>query len=323
MPSHRTAQSKQYSLHAQLEWTFVGSGPLQDFERGKLTQLLISLHSWSNELHDEIVAAPGAAIETKAGITNALKEGLRVSVNQVIDCRNIDTMYSSALELQKFGVHSLSFTRALSPLDAAFHVGTVTATRFVDEFIKCSDKLAIPVVSLLPIPYCSDPRVKDLKGKLHCTGGISTAVVSCYGDLRLCPHDTKIWGNVFAEALGSIWQRIVMWRPRDLDVPPTCTDCAFVLDCRGGCRIAAKLCCGDYRAKDPWARSAVTDYRRRVTFDELDPDSVYALMPDIRWRQQNDVFFLHSRNGDLLVNSDGLEFVQRLPDSVRTRGPVP
>lgn len=284
----------------------------QFLKQYELGNVLISLHSWIDALHDEIVNIPNAATETKAGIKNALEEGLSVTVNQVIDNRNIDTMYSSSKELENIGVHLLSFTRALSPLDVDYHIEMVDAVRFLDEFIRCKEKLNIPVVSLLPIPFCADSRVKDLKGKLRCSGGISTAVVSCYGDVRFCPHDTQVWGNVFQEDLESIWKQIVRWR-NGISVPSECVACSFVADCGGGCRVASKLCFNDYRAKDPWARNTVTNYRRKVIFDEFDPDSLYILLSDIRWRKENEYFLLHYKNGNLLVNFDGVKFLESLP----------
>ena len=277
-----------------------------------LNTVLISLHSWINELHDEIVNAPHAAMETKLGIQNALQVGLQVVVNQVIDKRNVDTMHSSALALEKFGVRQISFTRALSPLNGNCKIEMIDAIRFLEEYIKCKENLRIPVVSLLPIPFCADPRVKDLKKNLHCTGGVSTAVVSCNGDVRFCPHDTQVWGNLLQEDLASIWRRMAEWR-KEVAVPGECKACSFVADCHGGCRVAAKLCYNDYAAKDPWARGAVTNYKRKVIFSEFDPDALYVMPSEIRWRKENEAFLLFYEGSRMLVNSDGIEFAQRLP----------
>ncbi len=308
---------KLFSGH-NIEYTLNTNGRLLSHDTCKclknsgLKSVLISLHSWINELHDEIVNAPNAAIETKKGIENALRHGLHVVVNQVIDKRNIGTMYSSALELEKFGVHQISFTRTLSPLNGNYNIEMIGATTFLDEFVKCKQMLSIPVVSLLPIPFCADPRVKDLKKNLQCTGGISTAVISCNGDVRFCPHDPHIWGNLFQEDIRSIWRRMAAWR-NDVAVPAECKACSFVPDCRGACRMASKLYNNDYTASDPWARNAVTNYKRKVVYTEFDPGCWYVLPSDIRWRKENEAFLLYSDGSRLLVNSDGVEFVQCLP----------
>ena len=277
-----------------------------------LQRLMISLHSWEDELHNAIVRARNAAGETKIGIKNAIGQGLRVAVNQVVDNRNIDTMYVSSVELEKLGVHQISFTRALSPLGGDYRVDMVPAARFLDEFLKCKENLSIPVVSLLPIPFCADPRVKDLDVKLSCSGGISSAVVSCYGDVRFCPHDSYIWGNVLEEGFDDIWKKIAQWR-EDISAPAECKDCAFIIDCCGGCRVASKLCCDDYSAKDPWARNPVNNYRRKVVFSDFDPDCSYRLLSDLRWRKENEGFLLYFDAGHLVVNSDGLDFIRQLP----------
>jgi len=277
-----------------------------------LRRVLISLHSWVDELHNEIVRARNAAGETKGGIRNALDEGLRVAVNQVVDSRNIDTMYASSAELERMGVHEISFTRALSPLEVDYKVGTIPAGKFLDEFLKCKENLSIPVVSLLPIPFCADPRVKDLDVKLSCSGGISSAVVSCYGDVRFCPHDSHVWGNILEESLDAIWRRISEWR-EVISTPAGCEGCAFIADCGGGCRVASKLCCDDYSGRDPWAVKSVKNYRRKVVLRDFDPDSSYRLPSNVRWRKENQGFLLYFDAGHLVVNSDGFDFVRQLP----------
>jgi radical SAM protein with 4Fe4S-binding SPASM domain len=279
--------------------------------RGGLKGVLVSLHSWDNSLHDTMVNAPNAASETKAGIQNAIAHGLKVTVNQVIGTQNIDTMFATSTALAQMGVHALSYSRLLSPLDVNYKITMVDASRFLDEYIRCREALSIPVTTIIPVPYCADPRVKDLHEQLNCTGGVSSAAISCYGDVRFCPQDTHTWGNVFQEDLPAIWGRIVEWRA-GIAVPEDCKDCAFVADCRGACRLASKICLNDYSAKDPWAKDAQRQYIRKVHYNEFNLDRPYLLLPDIRWRREGDAFLLYSQNHSLLVNSDGVKFVQGL-----------
>jgi radical SAM protein with 4Fe4S-binding SPASM domain len=279
-----------------------------------LKGLLISLHSWTDDVHNGIVGCSRAAAETKAGIRNALDAGLPVTVNSVVDGRNVDTLFASAKELQKLGVVHLSFTRALCPLEGTYKCGEIDSARFVDEVIRCQEELRIAVSSLLPLPFCAHPRVKEMKRKLCCSGGVTTAVLSYRGDVRFCPHDTRVWGNIFKEELASIWARMSKWRC-DVGIPNECAICAFVEDCRGGCRIAAKVDRDSYRAMDPWATCAVTNYRRVVNIDEFDLDCSYAVASGIRWRPEHSHCLLYCGSGRLLTNPDGVEFVRCLPPS--------
>ncbi len=278
-----------------------------------LKSVLVSLHSWDDALHDEIVGARHAGKQTKAGIRNALEQGLRVFVNQVVDCRNIDTLVASGKELEKMGVHGVALTRALSPLDSTYVVKVVDAARFLDAYIECSKQLTVPVSSLLPIPYCADPRVLGLPGNRACSGGFSTAVVSCDGEVRFCPHDTHVWGNLLEEDLPAIWRRIMEWRV-SMMVPEECTTCVFLPDCGGGCRVASKLSGNDYAGKDPWARQAATNYRRTVVLEEFEPDAPHRLLKDVRWRKEGECFLLYRESRYFAVDADGLELIQRLPE---------
>ena len=109
-----------------------------------------------------------------------------------------------------------------------------------------------------------------------------------------------------------IWKKITQWREH-VSYPAECKDCVFIPDCRGGCRLASKLCFDNYTAKDPWARDPVNNYRRKTVLSDFDPHCSYKLLSDLRWRKENGGFLMYFDTGHLLVNSDGLDFVRQLP----------
>lgn len=277
-----------------------------------LKSTLISLHSWDDDIHDEIVYAKNASKETKIGIKNAINQGLHVTVNQVISKKNIAKMFESSVELEKFGVNAISFTKVISPLDVDYKIDMVSASEFLDQYIKCKEKLKIPVKSLHPICYCSDPRVKEIREDLKCSGGISSGAVSCKGDVRFCPQDSKIWGNILSEDLKSIWSKINQWRG-SVGVPSECENCAFLPDCGGGCRIAAKVYSGDYLSKDPWATGAIDKYVRKVIYHEFDSSKTYLKNPNIRYRKEGNDVLIYVNNKITKINNDGLLFIEGLP----------
>jgi radical SAM protein with 4Fe4S-binding SPASM domain len=303
----------QYSLNTN--GRLLREGTCKELKEAGLASVLVSLHSWDDALHNEIVGSRKAASETKIGIRNALNSGLRVAVNQVIDSRNISTMYSSALELERMGVHQICLTRALSPLEVGYEVGSISAGRFLDEFIKCREDLSVPVKSLLPIPFCADDRVRDLGLEMSCSGGFSSAVVSCFGDVRFCPHDSYVWGNIFEDDIAAIWKKITQWRSETF-APDKCRNCSFIADCGGGCRVASKLQCenDDYSAMDPWAHGPTSDYRRKIIEREFDAHVEYRLRPDMRWRKEGDSYVLFYEGRHSVLNWDGIDFIQNLPN---------
>ena len=279
-----------------------------------LKTVLVSLHAWDNSLHNKIVGSRKAAEETKLGIVNAVECGINVAVNQVVDNRNVELMVKSAVELERIGVNQISFTRALSPIDGEYNVNSVSPSKFIDEFLKCKEKSSIFITSLLPIPFCSDDRMGDINLKLSCSGGTTTGVVSCYGDVRFCPHDSYIWGNIFKEEFNVIWKRISEWRD-NIPVPEKCGDCVFNLECRGGCRMASKMLYNNYSSLDPWARgvNGVINNKEKNILNNFDYSCLYKIRPDIKWRQEGDDILLYSNDKHIKINHDGLKFIENLP----------
>ena len=274
--------------------------------------VLISLHSWDDALHDTMVGRPGAALETKQGIVNAIEAGLHVSVNQVVDTSNIHTMLETSTRLQALGVNSVSFTRLITPLDVNYKIQCVSPYEFLNELEICAETLDIPLTSLIPTPYCADPRVKNLNTELSCSGGISSAAISSSGEVRFCPQDTFVFGNIHSEDLASIWRRIFEWRC-GIGVPSECDGCAFLPDCMGGCRIASKTYIGKIDGMDPWAKDPVIGYTRDVKYNEFDLSGKYRIRTDIRHREEGEDCLLFWKGRYMKVNWDGLKFVKSLP----------
>ena len=276
-----------------------------------LSGLLISLHSSNDNVHNEFVDSSFAAEETKRGIRNALNAGLTVSVNQVISSKNIHTMFETSKYLEGLGVHKVSFSRLISPMGVDYKLKMIDSRAFIDEFIKCKDQLSIPCSSLVPIPYCADERVKDLKENLSCTGGITSAAVSCLGDVRFCPQDSKVWGNILKEDLSQIWSRISAWRST-ISIPEECEECSFVEDCKGGCRIS-NIESDRYDLMDPWASKPLINYVRTIIYKKFEVDQPYYKTTNVHYRKENGEFLLSYNQNFMKVNLDGLNFFQSLP----------
>ena len=277
-----------------------------------LDSMLISLHSWDDDLHDQIVNSFGAAQETKKGIVQALASGLYVTVNQVIDKRNIHSMLKTAIQLEWLGVSAVAITRYIPPLHIINSVEPVDPVAFLDKYLECREYLDIPCTSLLPFCYCSDNRIESIGSKLTCTGGIYTAAVSCTGDMRMCPPDSKVWGNILEEDIEMIWARIVKWRS-GIGVPDHCKECSYLRDCMGGCRVDAAYHEGTYEGMDSWARKPIKNLIRKTIYYKMNPNMLHYLYPNLRYRKESNGYLVYGNNNSIIVNHDGLEFVKNLP----------
>ena len=277
-----------------------------------LSSMLISLHSSDDMLHDKMVNAVGAAKETKIGLKSAVETGCFVTANQVIDKRNIHTMFETAVNLEKLGVNAVAITRFVPPLNCISNVESVKPEKFIDEFLKCKSHLNIPCESLLPFCYCADDRIADNALGINCGGGIYSAAVSSNGDMRMCVHDSEVWGNILKEGLESVWSRISEWRT-EISVPVACRNCVYLPDCMGGCRVDGKYHTGTYNAMDSWAKRPRLDLARKTIYYKMDCEVPHLLSPNLRYRTEGNSFLVFGNGKSVLVNRDGLDFINSLP----------
>ena len=306
-------QNKNINFSLNTNGRLLNKKTCQQLKNNGLKGVLVSLHSWDDNIHNDMVKDSNAAKETKQGIMNALDHGLRVSINQVIGKKNITTMVQTAVELEKMGATGISFSRQLSPLGVGYNLEMIEAGIFVNQYIKCKDKLGIPVKSLIPTPFCSDTRIKSLKERLNCTGGLTSAAISCFGDVRFCPQDPQVWGNICEENMSVIWKKILKWR-NDNSIPLECKECSFLSDCRGGCRVAAKVCTGSYKNMDPWATEPIKNYIRKVIYRVFNPKNLHMLHPEIRFRNEKNSVLLYCQNEFINVNPDAIKLISSLPN---------
>ena len=304
---------RSISLSLNTNGRLLSKNTCKELRKHNLISILISLHSWDNVLHDRITNSTGAADETKHGIVNAIEAGFFVTVNQVINRQNIHTMYETAINLEKLGVDAVAMTRFIPPLECYSSVEPVGVEEFIDEFVRCKSSLGIPCNSLLPFCYCSDDRVEQETLGLNCSGGIYSAAVSSRGDVRMCVHDTKIWGNIFEENLELIWRRLSEWR-REIGLPNDCTKCVYLPDCMGGCRVDGKYHTGKYNGMDSWAKRPRKDISRKTIYYKMRIDIPHLLSPNLRYRtEKQDCYLIFGNSKSMVVNQDGLELINRLP----------
>lgn len=85
-----------------------------------------------------------------------------------------------------------------------------------------------------------------------CGAGRSWYVIDPSGGVRMCNHSPTVYGNVLERPFDEILQHPTLQRfTRSEIYPPSCSECAKVHSCRGGCRAVAETMCGDLCGPDP------------------------------------------------------------------------
>ena len=77
----------------------------------------------------------------------------------------------------------------------------------------------------------------DLFGyRKFCTAGKTSYAVDFSGNVKACPRDNNIYGNLFKEDFQYIWKQMETWRD-DSILPVECKSCTEKEFCFGGCRV--------------------------------------------------------------------------------------
>ncbi|MFH1531579.1 MAG: radical SAM protein [Pseudomonadota bacterium] len=129
-----------------------------------LTDLLISLHGPTAEIHDEITMTPGSFDQTTRGILHAVEEcgdGVDLGVNTTIARGNANHLEETAALIHRLGVRRLNL-QFLTPFGRAHRdivPDPATAAATVRGLLdRWRDRLAIQVINL---PFCSLPGYED------------------------------------------------------------------------------------------------------------------------------------------------------------------
>lgn len=125
-----------------------------------LTELLVSLHGPTAAIHDPLVSAPGAFVQTLAGLDNALElapPGVSVGVNTTVAKTNLAHLQELAPMLAARGVArwNLQFLTPWGRAEAALVPDKGLARPILaDIFTRYGEALGIQVINL---PFCEAP----------------------------------------------------------------------------------------------------------------------------------------------------------------------
>jgi radical SAM protein with 4Fe4S-binding SPASM domain len=128
-----------------------------------------------------------------------------------------------------------------------------TADAAVEEF-------GLPISVSVPIPPCLiDVKAYDRLSFGFCAAGTDRAYYTFdpVGNVRMCNHSPTILGNILAADFRRLI-RSETARAFNRDVPPECTDCERVAECRGNCKAAAEQACGTLYALEPFVAANAT-----------------------------------------------------------------
>ncbi len=302
---------------------------LNDRDCAKLKKLEVSIVMTSilgpnPGIHDQLVEKHGAFQQTVEGINLLQKFNVPVAINMVVTKKNkmyiLETMHLA----KELGLKSFNCTRAGCPGNCKdFNKYSLDVTEFrqyLKDLRSYGLEEGLNTDALSSYPFCGVKEIDEYKNlsKRRCMAGINTVAISATGDVRPCTHLDKDYGNMLAENLDEIWDRMTEWRDGSL-IPSICKACKVLPWCGGGCRMEAKMRSGSLSELDPYSlpenSDTVYNLLKKRKVEEIEIPPKVKVNPKIRWRPESfgAAMFLGTRLACYL-NNDGIKLFTELAE---------
>ena len=247
---HKIKKAVEDLIEAEIHVSFnTNAGVLDNAIIDFLLQHNISLFV-SFPCSDEVIC--NNIIGKENGYNNVLRKldlayerGVKFNFNIVVSKMNINTVQQSVCFLkQRYNISGINITRVGKPInsDASFDkylLNKDDLKQLQDICVFLHKKLNITVGTSCPFTPCSlySQEAFDLFGLVNiCTAGKTSYAIDTSGNIKACPRDSTLYGNILNEQFSEIWKRVGEWRNMSL-IPYECRECEYVQQCLGGCRV--------------------------------------------------------------------------------------
>lgn len=225
--------------------------------------LFISFPCCDEEVCDFITNRKGSLKRILRSLDKLTLQNVRFSLNIVASKANIDYLQDTVDFLRKrYNIKKIYITRVGKPVNSddsfdKYLLSYDDLCRVQDVCVKTKFEYGIDVDTGCPFTLCSINSQKsfELFGyKKFCTAGKTSYSVDTFGNVKACPRDSTIYGNILEEDFSAIWERISEWRDGSL-LPEECQKCSMKEICKGGCRVDAFPFTGRLDSMDTSART--------------------------------------------------------------------
>jgi radical SAM protein with 4Fe4S-binding SPASM domain len=209
-----------------------------------LDHVQITVESHNPEIHDHMVAAPGAWRQTINGLQNVLDSHLYVMTNTTLLTHNADTILETIDFLAEIGVPTVGIN-ALIYAGKGSQVGTGLPESALPDLLERvrdrTDHHGQRLIWYTPTQYCHFDPVQMELGVKSCTAARYNMCVEPDGGVIPCQSYYQQVGNLLRDSWLDIWEHeLSRWLRQREYVPQECHECAFLPECGGGCPLTLK-----------------------------------------------------------------------------------
>ncbi len=307
-----------------------------------LDHILTSFPSIDEEENDNIMQVKNSVKKIKRGILDAIQNDIRVSVNMVFNKKNYLHVYKTAKFISELGCQKFFITRAVPPVYSynekspdvgeEYKMTHEETKQALDQAIKARDDFGLMIGSLVSYPICflgDLEKYKDFVGRGCPSQRGHRLNINATGDLHVCVHEEKEYGNMFESSISDIYQtKMRHWQEKEKMIYEGCKGCEYISTCYSGCQMIALAYNGKLGTKDPLfvGPNSVTkkyiindDYLKE--FEKLiqtKKDLKLKINPNLRFRKEKgfylvntkwaNTFTLKNEIGKFLENNIGKDF---------------
>ena len=189
-----------------------------------LDHVLTSFPSVDKIENDKIMQVKNSVKKIEKGITNCIKNGIRVSVNMVITKFNYRDVFETGQFIFKLGCQKMFITRAVPPVSNTgvsdeYKLTHDEAKFALDEGIRLKKETGIMIGTLVNYPVCflgDLEKYKDFFGR-GCPSQRGHRVnINATGDLHTCVHEETDYGNILEDDLSEVYQtKMRTWHDKE------------------------------------------------------------------------------------------------------------
>lgn len=206
-----------------------------------LDHVQITLESHDQTIHDQMVNAQGAWLQTVQGIRNVLDSPLYLMTNTTLLKQNSPSLSATLQFLAETGVPTVGLN-ALIHSGRGKTVGTGLHERELPQLLEMArditEKRDQRLIWYTPTEYCQfDPMQLEL-GVKGCTAALYNMCIEPDGSVIPCQSFYESLGNILSDSWDSIWlhDRAQWLRERNY-ARQECRDCTLFSECGGGCPL--------------------------------------------------------------------------------------
>jgi radical SAM protein with 4Fe4S-binding SPASM domain len=203
----------------------------------------VSLEAGSAEVHDRIVAHPGAFALSTQAVHTLRSAGIHTHTNTTICAGNRDHLEELVTYIaRELGSEYLSMNMVIRTGTALEHPGIGISYREIGPLISSAQAWArregVRLVWYSPLPYCLFNPVQAGLGSKSCAAADGLLSVNPSGDVLPCSSFEQGLGNLLTHTFHQVWQGPAAryWRSKAF-LPPECESCAIKHICCGACPL--------------------------------------------------------------------------------------